>query len=58
MKDIIPNIGGMISAETIWQNIYDYISASKDVKTTDSRTDVQKLESAGFDKKTSFRNVK
>lgn len=25
---------------------------------TDTRSDIQKLESAGFDKKTSFRNIK
>ena len=31
---------------------------SLDKPFTDTRSDVQKLESAGFDKKTSFRNVK
>ena len=31
---------------------------SLDTPLTDTRTDTQKLESAGFDKKTSFRNIK
>lgn len=52
---IIPKF---IAPEEIWQALYDYLSSLKDKPIIDTRTDVQKLESAGFDKKTSFRNVK
>ena len=38
--------------------LYAYLSSLRDKPFTDSRSDVQKLESAGFDKKTSFRNIK
>ena len=48
----------MIPATDIWQTLYDYLSSLKDKPITDTRTDIQKLESAGFDKKTSFRKVK
>ena len=48
----------LIPPTEIWQALYDYLSSLKDKPITDSRTDIQKLESAGFDKKTSFRNVK
>lgn len=49
-----------ISAETIYQWIYDYISESNSKKEQhlDLRTDTQKLEGKGFDKKISFRNIK
>ena len=49
-----------ISAETIYQWIYDYISESNSKKEQhiDLRTDIQKLEGKGFDKKISFRNIK
>jgi len=46
-----------ISPDTIWNNLYDYIAHQYDKTIIDSRTDIQKLESAGFDKKTSFRNM-
>ena len=42
----------------IWQALYTHLSSIRDKPFTDTRSDVQKLESAGFDKKTSFRNVK
>ena len=48
----------LIPPDEIWQALYDYLSSLKDTPITDSRTDEQKLDSAGFDKKTSFRNVK
>ena len=51
----IPNF---IPPEEMYQDIYSYISATNDIDIKDNRTDVQKLESAGFDKKISFRNVK
>ena len=48
----------MIPPSDIWQSLYEYLSSLRDKPFTDSRTDTQKLESAGFDKKTSFRNIK
>ena len=47
-----------IPAPDIWQALYEHLSSLRDKSFTDTRSDVQKLESAGFDKKTSFRNVK
>ena len=52
---IIPKI---IPPTEIWQSIYEYLSLLRDKPFIDTRSDVQKLESAGFDRKTSFRNVK
>ena len=51
-------IPGMISPTDIWNALYAYLSSLWDKPFTDTRSDVQKLESAGFDKKTSFRNIK
>lgn len=51
-------ITSFIPPEEIYANLYSYISSLNDVEFTDTRTDVQKAESAGFDKKTSFRNIK
>ena len=48
----------MIPPTDIWQALYAHLSSLRDKPFTDTRSDVQKLESAGFDKKTSFRNVK
>ena len=48
----------LIPPTDIWQSLYEYLSSLRDKPFTDSRSDVQKLESAGFDRKTSFRNVK
>lgn len=54
------NLNKFIKAETIYQWIYDYISScnlkKEDYK--DNRNDIEKLQSAGFDKKISFRNIK
>lgn len=47
----------IVPPSNIWQALYEYLSSLKNKPFTDTRTDVQKLESAGFDKKTSFRNV-
>ena len=46
-----------IPAETIFEEIHEFLLLLNDKKIEDSRTDVQKLESAGFDKKTSFRKM-
>ena len=48
-------IPSFISPEEVWNNIYDYLLSCKDKEITDSRTDVQKAESHGFNKE-SFRN--
>ena len=54
------NLNKFIKAETIYQWIYDYISQKNLEKEQhqDLRTDIQKLEGKGFDKKLSFRNTK
>jgi hypothetical protein len=51
-------IPSLIPAEEVWNNITDYLLSIKEPEIIDNRTDVQHLESHGFDKKTSFRNVK
>lgn len=51
-------IPSMIPAEEVWNNITDYLLSIKEPVIIDNRNDVQHLESHGFDKKTSFRNVK
>lgn len=48
----------LIPAEDIWHALYEYIMSLNDKEIKDTRPDALKLESAGFDKKTSFRNVK
>ena len=51
-------ITGLIPPDEIWQGIYDYLLKMKEPVIVDSRTNDEHIESAGFDKKTSFRNVK
>lgn len=48
----------LIPAEDIWQPLYEYILSLNEKDITDDRPDALKAESAGFDVKTSFRNVK
>jgi len=55
LKDL--PITGLIPAEEIWQGIYDYLLKKKEPVVIDSRTNDEHIESAGFDKKTSFRNM-
>ena len=55
LKDL--PITGLIPAEEIWQGIYDYLLKLKEPVIIDSRTNDEHIESAGFDKKTSFRNM-
>ena len=54
------NLNKFINAETIYHWIYDYLAEKNLEKENhkDNRNDLQKLESAGFDKKLSFRNIK
>ena len=49
---------GFLSAQDIWQAIYDYLLKMKEPKIIDTRTDEEKAESHGFDRKTSFRKDK
>ena len=51
------NLNTFIDAETVYMYISDFLSKQKTEKENhnDNRNDVQKLESFGFDKKTSFR---
>lgn len=51
-------IASSIPAEEIFKALYAYLSSLNDKDIVDNRTDIQKAESAGFDRKTSFRNVK
>lgn len=50
---LIPKI---IPPKEIWQNLYDYLSAMNEPKVKDNRTDIQKLEGHGMNKRTSFRH--
>lgn len=47
----------VVPPEEVWKAIYEFLSSQKEKPIVDTRSDIQKLESAGFDKKTSFRNV-
>ena len=49
---------GFLSAQEIWDGIYNYLLKMKEPVIVDSRTDEEKAESHGFDKKTSFRKDK
>lgn len=48
----------VIPAEEVFTGIQDYLLSQYDVDVPDRRTDIQKLEAAGFDRRTSFRIVK
>ena len=47
-----------IKADEIYDLLSTYLSSLNDVEIIDTRSDIQKAESAGFDRKTSFRNIK
>ena len=47
-----------IPAQDIWQAIYDFLLRRKEPEIIDTRTDEEKAESHGFDRKTSFRKDK
>lgn len=51
-------VPSVIPAEDMWNNISNYLLSIKEKPIVDNRTDVEHLESHGFDKKSSFRNVK
>lgn len=50
-------ITSLIPPPDIYNELSDYLSSLNDVEIIDTRTDIQKAESAGFDRKTSFRNI-
>ena len=51
-------ISKLFPAEKVWENIYDFLRSKKEKKIVDNRTDKEKILSAGFDVKSSFRNIK
>ena len=58
-----PILGGtripsLVDAFDLYQAIETYFSHQKDEKVTDNQTDVEKVISHGFDKRSSFRSVK
>ena len=64
-KDAISNpilsgtpIPSIISPQNLYNDLSSYISSLNDKEFEDDRTDIQKAESAGFDRKTSFRKIK
>lgn len=52
-KEIIP----FIPAEEAYNNIYNFLISKKDKQYQDNMTDIEKLQSKGFDKITSFRKM-
>ena len=46
----------VVPAEKVFDEIQAYLLSLHDKEIPDQRTDIEKLEAAGFDKKTSFRN--
>jgi hypothetical protein len=63
-KNVIANpifmdtkIPSILDAQTIYVNIFDYISSKADFDIVDTRDDVAKAVDHGFDKRTSFRNM-
>jgi len=53
------NVGSILPPEVIYQMLVDWYSERNNEaeKRPDNQTDLQKLESRGFDKKESFRNI-
>jgi hypothetical protein len=49
-------VPSFIPPEEMYNEIYNYLISVREPQIIDNRDDVQKLESKGFDKKTSFRN--
>lgn len=49
-------VTSFIPADEIYNEVYNYLISIKEPNIVDNRSDIQKLESKGFDKKESFRN--
>jgi len=47
----------IVPAESMFEEIHEFLLSLNDKPIVDSRTDSQKLEAAGFDKRTSFRKM-
>ena len=50
-------MAAFIPAQEAYDNIYNYLIFLKEPKIEDKRSDIDKLISKGFDKKTSFRKM-
>lgn len=48
----------VMDAYTIWNHIYDALCKEKEIINQIEQTDKEKIQSKGFDAKTSFRNIK
>ena len=48
----------ILSAHDVWAEVYNFISSTKDISVENTQTDVDKIQSHGFDKKKSFRHRK
>jgi hypothetical protein len=48
----------LIDAEEIWRELQNYLSSMNNESKVDNMSDIEKVESHGFDKKTSFRSNK
>ena len=48
-------LSGIIDANDLYNRLYNYLISIREKEIIDNRNDVSKLESHGFDKKTSFR---
>lgn len=47
----------LFPATKVWEDVYEFLSSQKDKEIIDTRTDKEKIISAGFDTKTSFRKL-
>jgi len=60
VKDVILKdtfISKHIAAEQAYYSIYNYLLSEKEPVVIDTRSDLQKIDSHGFDRKTSFRKM-
>lgn len=53
----LAGMAAFIPAQEAYDNIYNYLISLKEPKIEDKRSDIDKLISKGFDKKTSFRKM-
>lgn len=53
----LDKVAGLIPAQEAYDAIYNFLIKKREPIVVDSRNDIQKIESAGFDKKTSFRKM-
>jgi len=49
---------GIVNSEKMWLDVYSYISHNNEKQISDTRTNDEKILCNGFDRKTSFRNIK